>query len=53
MGLDITNSLIPMNSPFYNIIPGNVVVPLGQVVLVNFETIEHYYTRYIYFLGKF
>src|SRR5688572_14273428 len=50
MGLDITDMLIPMNSLFYGIVPGNAVVPLRQVVLlVTFGTKEHYQTKYIRF----
>lgn len=29
MGLDITDMLTPTNPPFYGIVPGNMVVPLG------------------------
>ena len=48
MVLDITDMLTPMNSPFYGIIPGNALGPLGQVVLpVTFGTKEHYQTEYI------
>ena len=50
MGLDITNMLTKIASPFYVIIPGNAVVPLGQVVLpVTFGTRENYRTEYIKF----
>ena len=50
MGLDITNMLTKTASPFYNIVPGNAAVPLGQVVLpVTFGTRENYRTEYIKF----
>jgi hypothetical protein len=39
MGLDLTDMLVPSKSPFYDIIPGNAVHPLGTVVLpVTFGT---------------
>jgi hypothetical protein len=51
MKLDITHMLTKSTSPFYGIIPGNVVIPLGSVVLpVTFgETRENYRTEYIKF----
>jgi hypothetical protein len=50
MGLDITDMLTKSTSTFYGIVPGNVVVPLGLVVLsVTFGTREHYITEYIKF----
>lgn len=50
MGLDVTDMLNPTNSVFYGTVPGNVAVPLGQVVLpVTFGTKEHYRTEYIRF----
>jgi hypothetical protein len=51
MKLDITHVLTKSTSPFYGIVPGNVVIPLGSVVLpVNFgETRENYRTEYIKF----
>jgi hypothetical protein len=33
MGLDITHMLTKSTSPFYGIVPGNVAIPLGSVVL--------------------
>jgi hypothetical protein len=33
MKLDITNMLTKSTSPFYGIVPGNVAIPLGSVVL--------------------
>src|SRR5688572_6252768 len=50
MCLDIMDMLTPTDSPFYGIVPGNVAIPLGQVVLpVTFGTKEHYHTEYIRF----
>src|SRR5688500_13448563 len=50
MCLDVTEMLSPTDSPFYGIVLGNVVVPLGQVVLlVTFGSKEHYRTEYIRF----
>jgi hypothetical protein len=51
MKLGITHMLIKSTSPFYCIIPENVAIPLGSVVLpVTFgETRENYRTEYIKF----
>jgi hypothetical protein len=51
MKLDITDMLTKNASPFYGIVPGNVAIPLGSVVLrVNFGEIrENYRTEYIKF----
>jgi hypothetical protein len=51
MQLDITHMLTKSTSHFYGIIPGNVDIPLGLVVLpVTFgETRENYRTEYIKF----
>jgi hypothetical protein len=51
MKLDITYMLTKSTSPFYGIVPGNVAIPLGSVVLlVTFgETRENYHTEYIKF----
>jgi hypothetical protein len=50
MGLDFMDLLVPSKSPFYGIIPGNVVHPLGTVVLpVTFSTRENYRTEFIKF----
>jgi hypothetical protein len=50
MGLDFTNLLVPIKSPFYGIVPGNAVHPLGTVVLpVTFSTRENYRTEFIKF----
>ncbi|CAN6179438.1 unnamed protein product [Urochloa humidicola] len=50
MGLDVSSMLTKTNSPFYGIVPGNAVVPLGQVTLpVTFGTKENYRTEYINF----
>ena len=50
MGLNVTDMLTKSNSLFYDIVPGNTVVPLGQVVLpVTFGTKENYHTEYIEF----
>jgi hypothetical protein len=50
MGLDFTDMLVPSKSPFYGIVPGNAVHPLGTVVLpVTFGTRENYSTEFIKF----
>jgi hypothetical protein len=51
MKLDITHMLTKSTSPLYGIVPGNVAIPLGSVVLpVTFgKTRENYYTEYIKF----
>jgi hypothetical protein len=51
MKLDITHMLNKRTSPFYSIVPENVAIPLGSVVLlVTFgETRENYRTEYIKF----
>jgi len=50
IGLDITDMLASMKSPFYGIIPGNTALPLGQVVLpVTFKTCATYRTEYTMF----
>jgi hypothetical protein len=51
MKLDITHMLTKSTSPFYGIVPGNVAISLGSVVLpVTFrETRENYRTEYIQF----
>ena len=50
MGLNVIDMLTKTKSPFYGIVPGNAVVPLGQVVLpVTFGTKDHYRTKYIKF----
>jgi hypothetical protein len=51
MKLDITHMFTKSTSPFYGIVPGNVAIPLGLVVLpVTFgETRENYRTEYIKF----
>jgi hypothetical protein len=51
MKFDITDMLTKSTSPFYGIVPGNVAIPLGSVVLsVTFgETRENYRTEYIEF----
>jgi hypothetical protein len=51
MKLDITHMLTKSTSPFYGIIPGNVAIPLGSVVLpVTFgESRDNYRTEYIKF----
>jgi hypothetical protein len=55
MGLDLTDMLIPSKSPFYGIVPGNTVHPLGMVVLpVTFGMRENYRTEFIKFeVAKF
>jgi hypothetical protein len=47
MKLDITHMLTKSTSPFYGIVPGNMDIPLGSVVLpVTFgETRENYRTE--------
>jgi hypothetical protein len=51
MKLDITHMLTKSTSPFYGIVPGNVAIPLGSVVLpVTFgESRDNYRTEYIKF----
>jgi hypothetical protein len=50
MGLDFTGMLVSSKSPFYSIIPGNSVHPLGTVVLpVTFGTRDNYRTEFIKF----
>jgi hypothetical protein len=50
MGLDLMDMLIPSKSPFYGIVPGNAVHPLGTVVLpVIFGMRENYHTEFIKF----
>jgi hypothetical protein len=51
MKLDITHMLTKSTSPFYSIVPGNVAIPPGSMVLlVTFEeTRENYLTEYIKF----
>jgi hypothetical protein len=51
MKLDITDMLNKSVSPFYGIVPGNVAIPLGSMVLlVTFgKTRENYRTEYIKF----
>jgi hypothetical protein len=50
MGLDFMDMLVPSKSPFYGIIPGNAVHPLGTVVFpVTFGTRENYRTEFIKF----
>jgi hypothetical protein len=51
MKLDITHMLTKSTSPFYCIVPENVAIPLGSVVLpVTFgKTRENYRTEYIKF----
>jgi hypothetical protein len=51
MKLDITHMLTKSTSPFYGIVPGNMTIPLGSVVLpVTFgETRENYRTEHIKF----
>jgi hypothetical protein len=55
MGLDLTDMLVPSKSPFYGIVLGNAVLPLGTVVLpVTFSTRENYCTEFIKFeVAKF
>jgi hypothetical protein len=50
MGLDLIDMLVPSKSPFYGIVPGNAMHPLGTVVLpVTFGTRENYRTEFIKF----
>jgi hypothetical protein len=51
MKLDITHMLTKSTSPFYGIVPRNVAIPLGSLVLVVIfgETREIYHTEYIKF----
>jgi hypothetical protein len=51
MKLDITHMLTKSNTPFYGIVPGNAIIPLGSVVLpVTFgESWDNYRTEYVKF----
>jgi hypothetical protein len=51
MKLDITHMLTKSTLPFYGIVPRNVAIPLGSVVLpVTFgETRDNYHTEYVKF----
>jgi hypothetical protein len=50
MGLDLTHMLVPSKFPFYGIVPGNLVHPLGTVVLqVTFSMRQNYHTEFIKF----
>jgi hypothetical protein len=51
MKLDITHMLAKSNTPFYGIVPGNVAIPLGSVVLpvTSKESRDNYRTEYIKF----
>jgi hypothetical protein len=50
MGLDLSGMLVPSKSPFYGIVPGNAVHPLGTLVLpVTFGTRENYRIEFIKF----
>jgi hypothetical protein len=51
MKLDITHMLTKSTSPFYGIVPGNVAIPQGSLVLpVTFgETRDNYRTEYVKF----
>jgi hypothetical protein len=48
MGLDFAGLTTPIGIPFYGILPGKVVVPLGQITLpVTFGTQANYRTEFI------
>ncbi|CAO2187795.1 unnamed protein product [Urochloa humidicola] len=50
MGLDLSKALTPGETAFYDIIPGNAAIPLGQITLpVTFGTRENYRTEFIKF----
>jgi hypothetical protein len=50
MGVDISKMLTPYGAPFYGIVPGNMAIPLGLVVLpVTFGMKDNYCTEYIKF----
>jgi hypothetical protein len=49
MKLDITHMLTKSTSPFYGIVPWNVAIPLGSVVLPVTFGRENYHTEYIKF----
>nr|CAB3492390.1 unnamed protein product [Digitaria exilis] len=49
MGLD-TSTLQPADTPFYGIVPGKAVIPLGQITLpVTYGTASNYRTEFIKF----
>lgn len=49
------DDLIPIDSPFWGIVPGRAFQPLGQIMLlVQFGTIEYFHTEYVnFFLENF
>jgi hypothetical protein len=50
MGLDLMDTLVRSNSPFYDIVPGNAAHPLGMVILpVTFGMRENYRIEFIKF----
>jgi hypothetical protein len=50
MGLDLAGLITPASIPFYGIVPGKAVMPLGQVTLpVTFRSPANYRTEFIKF----
>jgi hypothetical protein len=50
MELDISKMLTPTKAPFFGIIPGNTVTPIGlATLLITFGTKQNYRTEYIKF----
>jgi hypothetical protein len=48
MGLDFAGLITPTGIPFYGIVPGKAVMPLGQITLpVTFGTQANYRTEFI------
>ena len=50
MGLQLTEMITSMSTPFYGIVPGKAAMPLGQITLpVTFGTPSNYRTEFIKF----
>jgi hypothetical protein len=50
MGLDFVGLITPIGIPFYGIVPGKAVMPLGQITLpITFGTQANYQTEFIQF----
>jgi hypothetical protein len=50
IGLDFASLLTPTYIPFYKIVPGKAVMPLGQITLpITFGTLDNYRTEFIKF----
>ena len=50
----IKDDFIPIDSPFWSIVPGRVSQPLGQISLpVQFGTTDHFRTEFMNFVAEF